>query len=34
MCSCHDLNNSIAIDESNDETMNDDDDDYHDEEDI
>ena len=34
MCSCRDWNNSIAIDESDDETMNDDDYDYHDEEEI
>ena len=32
--SCRDCNNSITIDESDDETMNDDDDDYYDEEDI
>ena len=34
MCSCHDCNISITIDESDDETMNDDDNDYHVEEDI
>ena len=34
MCSCRDCNNSITIDESDDETMNGDDDDCHDEEDI